>query len=151
MVAAPTTKDDVIGVRDAMKILKIGRNAVYDRCSRGEIPHTRIGKLLRFSRSGLVAWLGSTAEPMEKEYDFKNAERGRFAKKFPTLEGRGVQEMHPRIVNVSFEVTQEVAAALRALRGTGLFGNGVDCASIAEELLRKALLDPTILPYWKKS
>ena len=61
----------------------------------------------------------------------------RFAKKFPTL-------------NVSFDVTQEVAAALQALRATGLFGNGVDCASIAEELLRKALLDPTIVPYWRK-
>jgi hypothetical protein len=88
---------------------------------------------------------------VKKEYDFKGTERGRFAKKFPTLEGRGVQRMRPRIVNVSFDVTQEVAAALRALRGTGLFGNGVDCASVAEELLRRALLDPEILPYWRKS
>lgn len=56
--------------------------------------------------------------------------------------------MHPRIVNVSFDVSQEVAAALRALRGTGLFGNGVDCASVAEELLRRALRDPEVLPYW---
>jgi hypothetical protein len=87
---------------------------------------------------------------MKKEYDFKNARRGRFAKKAPTLEGRGIQRMHPRIVNVSFDVTQEVAAALRALRDTGLFGNGVDCASVAEELLRKVLLDPTVLPYWRK-
>lgn len=62
----------------------------------------------------------------------------------------GVQVMHPRVVNVSFDVTQEVAAALRALRDTGLYGNGVDCASIAEELLRKALLDPAVLPYWRK-
>jgi hypothetical protein len=68
----------------------------------------------------------------------------------PTLEGQGVQAMHPRVVNVSFNVTQEVAAALRALRDTGLYGNGVDCASIAEELLRKALLDPAVLPYWWK-
>ena len=87
---------------------------------------------------------------MKKEYDFKNAKRGRFAKKFPTLEGRGVQRMHPRIVNISFDVTQEVAAALRALRDTGLFGNGVDCASIAEELLRRALLDPQVVAYWRK-
>ena len=57
--------------------------------------------------------------------------------KFPTL-------------NVSFDVTQEVAAELNALRRTGFFGNGVDCASIAEELLRKALLDPSVLPYWRK-
>lgn len=87
---------------------------------------------------------------MKKEYDFKNAQRGRFAKKVLTLEGRGVQRRHPRVVNVSFDVTQEVAAALRTLRDTGLFGNGVDCASVAEELLRKALLGHKVLPYWFK-
>lgn len=75
--------------------------------------------------------------------------RGRVAKKFPSLEGRGVQRMHPRVVPVSFEVTQEVAAALRALRDTGFFGNGVDCSSVAEELLRGALLEPTVLRYWQ--
>ena len=74
---------------------------------------------------------------MKKQHAFKKPRLGRFAKKFPTL-------------NVSFDVTQEVAAALQALRATGLFGNGVDCASIAEELLRKALLDPTVMPYWRK-
>ena len=87
---------------------------------------------------------------MNKEYDFKNAQRGRFAKKPSTLEGRGARPMHPRSINVSFDVTQEVAAALRALRDTGLYGNGVDCSSVAEELLRGALLDPTIFPYWRK-
>lgn len=74
---------------------------------------------------------------MNKPHDVKKSRLGRFAKKFPTL-------------NVSFDVTQEVATALNALRATGLFGNGVDCASIAEELLRKALLDPTIVPYWRR-
>lgn len=49
--------DDVINVRGAMEILKLGRNAVYDGCARGQIPHRRIGKLLRFSRSGLLRWL----------------------------------------------------------------------------------------------
>jgi hypothetical protein len=52
--------------------------------------------------------------------------------------------MRPRVVNVSFDVSQEVAAALRALRDTGLFGNGYDGASVAEELLRRALRDPEI-------
>jgi hypothetical protein len=87
---------------------------------------------------------------MKKQHDFKKTRRGRFASTFPTLEGKGVQTMHPRIVNVNFDVTQEVAAALRALRGTGLFGNGVDCASIAEELLRRALLQPGVVEYWKR-
>lgn len=87
---------------------------------------------------------------MKKEYDFKGAKRGAFAGKFPKLDGRGVQRMHPRIVNVSFDVTQEVAAALRALRDTGFFGNGVDCDSVAEELLRRVLLDPEIAKHWRK-
>lgn len=86
---------------------------------------------------------------MKKEYDFKNARRRRFHRETPTLEGHGVQTMHLRLVNVSFDVSQEVAAALRALRDTGLFGNGVDCASIAEELLRRALLDPDVAAYWR--
>lgn len=51
--------DDAIDVRGAMTLLKLGRNAVYDGCARGQIPHRRIGKLLRFSRSGLRAWLAS--------------------------------------------------------------------------------------------
>jgi hypothetical protein len=92
-------------------------------------------------KSAARAWQGLVAAtlevPMKKQYDFKKAQRGHFAKKFPTLE-------------VSFNVTQEIAAALRALRATGLFGNGVDCASIAEELLRRALLDPNVAAYWRK-
>jgi len=107
-------------------------------------------------KSAARAWKGivdATLSPevtMKKQYDFKGAKRGRFAKKSPTLEGRGVQTWHPRVINVSFYVSQEVAAALRALRGTGLYGNGVDCASVAEELLRHALLDPKVLAYWQK-
>lgn len=152
--AKKETRDrDVIGVPEAAKLLHLGRNGVYNGCARGEIPHTRIGKHLRFSRDGLTDWLKSTAArmkaEMKAEYDFSGAERGRFAKKFPTLEGRGVQHKHPRIVNVSFDVTQEVAAALRALRDTGLFGYAPDCASVAEELLRRALRDPEIARYWQ--
>ena|SRR4030067_1038245 len=89
---------------------------------------------------------------VEREsHDFRGARRGRFAANGPKLEGKGVQRMHPRIVNVSFDVAQEVAAALRALRDTGFFGNGIDCASVAEELLRHALLRPGIVEFWRKS
>jgi excisionase family DNA binding protein len=49
--------DDVLDVRGAMKLLGLGRNAVYDACGRNEIPHRRIGKLLRFSRAALMTWL----------------------------------------------------------------------------------------------
>lgn len=97
-------------------------------------PRKRITRAGRYT----VVYDDPRADPRKTQRGFK-------------LEGHSVQEMHPRIVNVSFDVTQEVAAALRALRDTGLFGNGVDCASIAEELLRKALLDPQVLPYWQNA
>jgi hypothetical protein len=109
---------------------------------------------------------------VKKEYNFRGGTRGRFAipkgakvhrpSKLPMvhikMEGRGpvsraaVVPLPPkRIVNVNFDVTQEVSAALRALRDTGFFGNGRDCASVAEELLRRALLDPEIVKHWRKT
>lgn len=49
--------DDVLDVPGAMALLRLGRSAVYDGCARGEIPHRRIGKHIRFSRRALLAWL----------------------------------------------------------------------------------------------
>jgi hypothetical protein len=54
-----------------------------------------------------------------------------------------------RFTNVSFDVSLPVAKALRALRDTGFFGTG-DCASVAEELLRRALMEPDIAAVWRK-
>jgi hypothetical protein len=82
---------------------------------------------------------------MKKEYDFKNAQRGRFFRK-----GAKVRMPTPRVVEVRFKTTKQVHAALMALRNTGFFGDGCDSASVAEELVRRALLDPAILPYWRK-
>jgi excisionase family DNA binding protein len=53
------TADDVLTPREAAKLLRIGRNTIYDGCARNEIPHRRIGKLIRFSRPALVAWFAS--------------------------------------------------------------------------------------------
>lgn len=83
---------------------------------------------------------------MKKENNFKNAQRGRFFRK-----GAKVRMPTPRVVDVRFKVTRQVAAALIALRDTGLFGDGCDSASVAEELVRRALRDPEVLPYWRKS
>lgn len=83
----------------------------------------------------------------KRDSSTRKQERDRWS--FPTRES--VQPTPPNRVNgayVSFDTTQEVAAALRALRATGLFGK--DCATIAEELLRRALLDPTVQPHWRK-
>lgn len=58
--------DDVLDVRGAMELLRLGRNAVYDGCGRGEIPHRRIGKLLRFSRAALLAWLAGDRAGLDR-------------------------------------------------------------------------------------
>lgn len=82
---------------------------------------------------------------MKKEYDFSKGQRGRFYRK-----GAKMKMPNPRAVNLHLKITPQVLAALIALRDTGLFGDGCDSASVAEELLRRALLDPMIAPYWKK-
>ncbi len=82
---------------------------------------------------------------MKKEYDFKNTQRGRFYRK-----GAKVKLPTPRAVVVRFKITPQVHAALIALRDTGLFGDGCDSASVAEELLRRALLDPQVVAHWQK-
>jgi excisionase family DNA binding protein len=49
---------DVMTVDEAAAFLRIGRNALYDAIGRGDVPHRRIGKTIRLSRSALVRWLG---------------------------------------------------------------------------------------------
>lgn len=51
---------------------------------------------------------------------------------------------------LTLTISPEVASSLGRLRETGLFGDGSDCESVAEELLRRALLDPQIVPFWRK-
>jgi hypothetical protein len=48
---------DVLDARGAMALLRLGRNALYEACARNEVPHRRIGKLLRFSRVALLEHL----------------------------------------------------------------------------------------------
>ena len=55
----PGASDDVLDVRGAMLLLKLGRNAIYDACGRKQIPHRRIGRHIRFSRAALLRWLGA--------------------------------------------------------------------------------------------
>jgi excisionase family DNA binding protein len=49
--------DDILDVGQLAKLLRVGRNAVYDAVGRGEIPHVRVGRLLRFHRRAIEVWL----------------------------------------------------------------------------------------------
>jgi excisionase family DNA binding protein len=60
--------DDVLTVDHVAALLKLGRNAVYEAVGRGEIPHRRIGKQIRFSRRGIMRWLASCEAAEDKEY-----------------------------------------------------------------------------------
>jgi excisionase family DNA binding protein len=55
----PGHDPEVMDANEVAAFLGVDRNTVYDYAGRGEIPHRRLGKRLLFSRSALVAWLGS--------------------------------------------------------------------------------------------
>jgi excisionase family DNA binding protein len=58
--------DDVLTVEQAAKFLRMGRNAVYDGIGRGEIPHRRIGRMIRLSRAALMQWLAGSCGAASK-------------------------------------------------------------------------------------
>ncbi|HUQ05324.1 MAG TPA: excisionase family DNA-binding protein [Kofleriaceae bacterium] len=59
--------DDVITVVEAAKLLKVGKNALYDAIKRGEIPHLRVGKHIRLSRQAVMRALGSCGPQVAKK------------------------------------------------------------------------------------
>lgn len=59
--------EDVLVVEDVARLLRIGRNAVYDLVARNAIPHCRLGKHIRFSRAAVMQWLSSWSSRGAKE------------------------------------------------------------------------------------
>jgi excisionase family DNA binding protein len=56
---APGHDPEVMDADELAAFLGVDRKTVSDYAGRGEIPHRRLGKRLLFSRSAIVAWLGS--------------------------------------------------------------------------------------------
>jgi len=56
----PSATDDaaVLDVEETARMLRVGRNTIYELVGRNEIPHRRLGKQIRFSRYALMSWLG---------------------------------------------------------------------------------------------
>jgi excisionase family DNA binding protein len=59
--------DDVLDVGGAMRLLRVGRNTVYELVARNEIPHRRLGKQIRFSRAAIMRWFTSWSSQGAKE------------------------------------------------------------------------------------
>ncbi len=65
-VAAPVRDGDVLDVPQVATLLGVGRNTIYSLVARNGIPHRRLGKAIRFSRSAVMSWL-STSWQVAKE------------------------------------------------------------------------------------
>jgi excisionase family DNA binding protein len=53
----------MLTVREAAKLLRIGRNLAYDLVARGEIPSVRLGRLIRVPRAALQQLLEDDQSP----------------------------------------------------------------------------------------
>ena len=62
-----TSIDEVIDVAAVGKMLRIGRNKIYEMVARDEIPHRRFGRRIRFSRAAVMRWLHSWSLQVAKE------------------------------------------------------------------------------------
>lgn len=51
---------ECLSAKQAAAFLGISLNQLYEVAGRLEIPHRRIGRLYRFSRTALVRWLAGT-------------------------------------------------------------------------------------------
>jgi len=81
--AEESTKEDILNVKSAAKILDLSPATIYGKTHRNEIPYFKQGKKLLFSRAALVEWLKkgenpvaiiepSTAKSKADEYLHKN-------------------------------------------------------------------------------
>ena len=59
--------DAVLDVEDVARLLRVGRNTVYELVGRNEIPSRRLGKQIRFSRAAIMRWLDPWSSQGAKE------------------------------------------------------------------------------------
>lgn len=52
----------VLTVDEARQVLRIGRRQLYRAIARHDVPALKLGRSIRIPRSGLEAWLASSAE-----------------------------------------------------------------------------------------
>lgn len=58
---------EILTVSEAARFLRMGRNQLYEAIGRNEIPHRRIGRTIRLSRSALVRWLDRGVSRTERD------------------------------------------------------------------------------------
>jgi len=63
--------DEMIGLRDAQRILRIGRNAMHDLVKSGKIPAKKIGKEWKIQGKNLMTWLEANNKLNKSMVDFQ--------------------------------------------------------------------------------
>jgi len=58
-----TTADSslLLTVPEAAQLLRISRNLAYELIAQGELPHVRLGRVIRIPRHGLEHWIACRA------------------------------------------------------------------------------------------
>lgn len=62
----PPVDPEVMTVEEGAKFLRIGRRQMYEAIGRLEIPHQRIGRIIRLHKSALVRFLAGSCEATSK-------------------------------------------------------------------------------------
>jgi excisionase family DNA binding protein len=57
LLQSNTNGSGLLTVEEAALVLRIGRNMCYELVRQGQIPHVRLGRLIRVPRSGLESWV----------------------------------------------------------------------------------------------
>lgn len=57
MKASKVKESPIMRADEVCRLLKIGRNTLYEWCRLGIIPHKRVGRILLFSRKQIYEWL----------------------------------------------------------------------------------------------
>jgi excisionase family DNA binding protein len=56
-------QDDILTPEQLAEYLQVSKQWVYERVSLGEIPHTKVGKYLRFRKTAIEKWIESQSIP----------------------------------------------------------------------------------------
>lgn len=64
---------EVLTVIESARLLRIGRNAVYEAIHRGEIPHFKIGRSIRVPKAGLLQLLGANLPDVKSAWGLPQA------------------------------------------------------------------------------
>ena len=55
--ASTPQETEVMTVDEAAALIRVNRKTVYEAINRGDLPHQRVGRKIRLSRTALVAWI----------------------------------------------------------------------------------------------